>query len=218
MHIVRVEFVLSCTFVLSKVQKDSNIFNDIVDAKRTRIVLLCLLQYLGCVGRMKLGHGYSCAGTQPAAYTSLWFVVLQLVQHQNMCIVSVSLEWFILVYMFVAFVAVVRLIVIFVLSGHRAMIAFLSRFRSCHRLATHSIDDCFVVILDLVDCCFCMIDQLIVLILFCQFVYILVKVSWLEGPPLVSGRYGWPCPTLVVESDSSYTVRPRGSTEDTWLL
>jgi hypothetical protein len=41
-----------------------------------------------------------------------------------------------------------------------------------------------------------------------------VKVSWLEGLPSVSGRYG--CPTLV-ESDSFYAVRPRGSMDDTLL-
>jgi hypothetical protein len=34
-----------------------------------------------------------------------------------------------------------------------------------------------------------------------------VKVSWLEGLPSVSGRYG--CPTLV-ESDSFHAIRPRG--------
>ena len=41
-----------------------------------------------------------------------------------------------------------------------------------------------------------------------------VKVSWLEGLPSVSGRYG--CPTLV-QSDSFYAVRPRGSMDDTLL-
>jgi hypothetical protein len=41
-----------------------------------------------------------------------------------------------------------------------------------------------------------------------------VKVSWLEGLPSVSRRYG--CPTLV-ESDSFYAVRPRGSMDDTLL-
>jgi hypothetical protein len=41
-----------------------------------------------------------------------------------------------------------------------------------------------------------------------------VKVCWLEGLPLVSGRYG--CPTLV-ESDSFYAVHPRGSMDDTLL-
>jgi hypothetical protein len=41
-----------------------------------------------------------------------------------------------------------------------------------------------------------------------------VKVCWLEGLPMVSGRYG--CPKLV-ESDSFYAVRPRGSMDDTLL-
>jgi hypothetical protein len=41
-----------------------------------------------------------------------------------------------------------------------------------------------------------------------------VKVCWLEGLPSVSGRYG--CPTLV-ESDSFYAVRPRGSMDYTLL-
>jgi hypothetical protein len=41
-----------------------------------------------------------------------------------------------------------------------------------------------------------------------------VKVEWLEGLPLVTGRYG--CPT-VVESSSFYAVRPRGSMDDSLL-
>jgi hypothetical protein len=41
-----------------------------------------------------------------------------------------------------------------------------------------------------------------------------VKVCWLEGLPSVSEWYG--CPILV-ESDSFYAVRPRGSMDDTLL-
>ncbi len=68
-HIIRMKFVLYCTFVLlkvhdpelkpgnnvllfpgfvlSKVQKDNNIFNNIVDVRQTRIVLLVLFAKLG---------------------------------------------------------------------------------------------------------------------------------------------------------------------------
>ena len=71
-HIIRIEIVLFCTpstfvlskvqnpelkpgnnvllfpgFVLSKVQKDNNIFNNIVDVRRTRIVLFVLFAKLG---------------------------------------------------------------------------------------------------------------------------------------------------------------------------
>jgi hypothetical protein len=41
-----------------------------------------------------------------------------------------------------------------------------------------------------------------------------VKVSWLEGLPTVTGRFG--CPTEV-ESGSFYAVRPRGSMDDSLL-
>ncbi|KAI2493030.1 hypothetical protein MHU86_21504 [Fragilaria crotonensis] len=41
-----------------------------------------------------------------------------------------------------------------------------------------------------------------------------VKVEWLEGLPLVTGRYG--CPT-VVKSSSFYAVCPRGSMDDSLL-
>jgi hypothetical protein len=41
-----------------------------------------------------------------------------------------------------------------------------------------------------------------------------VRVSWLEGLPLVSGRYG--SPTLV-ELDSFYAVRPQGLMDDSLL-
>jgi hypothetical protein len=68
-HIIRIEIVLYCTFVLSKVQnpeakpgnnvllfpgfvlskvqKDNNIFNNIVDVRRTRIVLFVLFAIIG---------------------------------------------------------------------------------------------------------------------------------------------------------------------------
>ncbi|KAI2511962.1 hypothetical protein MHU86_2478 [Fragilaria crotonensis] len=41
-----------------------------------------------------------------------------------------------------------------------------------------------------------------------------VKVEWLEGLPLVTGRFG--CPTII-ESGSFYAVRPRGSMDDSLL-
>jgi hypothetical protein len=41
-----------------------------------------------------------------------------------------------------------------------------------------------------------------------------VKVSWLEGLPTVTGRFG--CPTKV-ESGSFHTVRPRGPMDDSLL-
>jgi hypothetical protein len=41
-----------------------------------------------------------------------------------------------------------------------------------------------------------------------------VKVEWLEGLPLVTGRFG--CPT-VIESGSFYEVCPRGSMDDSLL-
>jgi hypothetical protein len=41
-----------------------------------------------------------------------------------------------------------------------------------------------------------------------------VKVEWIEGLPLVTGRFG--CPTII-ESGSFYAVRPRGSMDDLWL-
>jgi hypothetical protein len=41
-----------------------------------------------------------------------------------------------------------------------------------------------------------------------------VKVSWLEGLPMVSGRFG--CPTKI-ESHSFYAVRPRGSMDNSLL-
>ena len=68
-HIIRIEIVLYCTFVLSKeqnpeykpgnnvllfpgfvlskVQKDNNIFNNIVDVRRTRIVPFVLFAIFG---------------------------------------------------------------------------------------------------------------------------------------------------------------------------